>query len=296
MHPNTPKVNLQSSNIFALSTLTAWQIIRLILQQNNRKNSAIIWLVMLTPKWSTCPGRKSPSCFDNILRCHLCNLQLHLHKVGHILWQTFNLKCWSIRKCFAHNLQSNSSPKRFAQSGSMFTSCFSTIGILLDNLQTCFHWMLSQPGLQSIFITLEYPRTSRWINALLTPKWSAWLDKPLTSCLSNISQCHDSNLRSRLHKVTSTFWRTSHLMCWNIRRSSAHNLWSHLHRSGPCNLAKHSPHASKHSQCPSAIFKYAFTKCFHSLVKNQPHTMKHPKTFHRTWNHTSTEVAIWPGW
>jgi hypothetical protein len=36
---------------------------------------------------------------------------------------------------------------------------------------------------------LKHPKTFAQMNALLTPKWSAWRDKLLTSCLSDISQC-----------------------------------------------------------------------------------------------------------
>lgn len=85
-------------------------------------------------------------------------------------------------------------------------------------------------------------------------------------------------------------------MCWNIRRCSSHNLQPCLHRSGPHDLARSLPHASKHSQCPSAILEHAVTKCSYSLACNQPHMTKHPKILRRTWNPVSTEAGTGPGW
>jgi hypothetical protein len=62
-------------------------------------------------------------------------------------------------------------------------------------------------------------------------------------------------------------------------KTFAHNLQSCLHRSGPHNLAKNSPHASKYSRCSFTIFKHVHTKCSHNLASNLPHKLKYPKTF-----------------
>lgn len=83
---NTLKADPQSSNMFALNTVTVWRTICLEPHQNTRKHFFAVRLAMLTPKWSTCPGRKSTSCFDNVLRHYRCNLQLLLHQVGRIFW------------------------------------------------------------------------------------------------------------------------------------------------------------------------------------------------------------------
>jgi hypothetical protein len=61
------------------------------------------------------------------------------------------------------------------------------------------------------------------------------------------------NLRRLFHKATITNWRMLNLMCWVIRGQPSHNLQSCLHRSGPHNLVKQSPHATEHLWLSSAI-------------------------------------------
>jgi hypothetical protein len=137
---NTLKVDPQSSNMFTLNTATAWQIIFLKLHWNTRRHLAATRLAMLTPKWSTCPGRKSTSCFDTVLRHYFNNLQLLLHKAGRIFWQTYHLMYWDIRGCLSYTLRLSLLPKQLTQSGRTFTSCFSTSWILLPQSSN----MLSQ--------------------------------------------------------------------------------------------------------------------------------------------------------
>jgi hypothetical protein len=82
MLPNSPDVLPQSSNMLSQSTVTAWQRIYLLLLCNTRRYYSTFGLVMLTPKWSTFPGGKSPSCFESVLRHPRHNLQLLLYKAA----------------------------------------------------------------------------------------------------------------------------------------------------------------------------------------------------------------------
>jgi hypothetical protein len=97
--------------------------------------------------------------------------------------------------------------------------------------------------------------------------------------LENILRHYLSNQRLRLHQAICIFWRKSNLICWNIRRCLSHNLWSCLHRSGPLDLERYSPHTLKYHESLSTIFKYVCTKCCHNLANNLPHISEHPKTF-----------------
>jgi hypothetical protein len=73
------------------------------------------------------------------------------------------------------------------------------------------------------------------MNALLTPKWSAWRDKLLTSYLSDISQCHIA-----IFDYVSTKWAA------HPGEHSPHVLW-HPKMSGPQSTTVFTPKWSTQS-------------------------------------------------
>jgi hypothetical protein len=98
-------------------------------------------------------------------------------------------------------------PKWSTQSGKNLTSCFKLFEVLIHNLQTCLYTVFSQPGEQSTSYSEISEKIPLQSSTILAPKWSAWSGFEFTSCRIDISRCHISNLRSRLHNVGHTFWR-----------------------------------------------------------------------------------------
>ena len=66
-------------------------------------------------------------------------------------------------------------------------------------------------------------------------------------------------------------------MCWDIRRCLAHNLWECLHRSGPHNLAKQSPHAAISLNTSLAFLEHANTTWFTTWWTIYLHTSQSPR-------------------
>lgn len=58
-----------------------------------------------------------------------------------------------------------------------------------------------------------------------TPKWSAQLYQKYSPMLTSTNKCSNDNQKLRFHKNGHITWRITNLMCWSIRKCSAHTLW-----------------------------------------------------------------------
>jgi hypothetical protein len=68
----------------------------------------------------------------------------------------------------------------------MYWDILNTLATIFKHAFTkCFH-----NRAHNLSSSVKHPKTFSQMNALLTPKWSAWRDKLLTSCFSDISRCH----------------------------------------------------------------------------------------------------------
>jgi hypothetical protein len=257
MFQNTTNSLHQSSNILTLSVFTTWRTIYLI-NWNIRKHPNLIFNHVYTEVVHMAWLRA-----HLMLQCHLAmpsqqSLAAIAQSGSHILAK-IPPHVLKHPKMFVPQSLIMFTPKWSTQLGKNFTSCFKLFVVLIHNLQTCLHKVLSQPGEQSTSNIGTFENIPQSSSTILTPKWSTWSGFEFTSCFNVISRCHIGNLRLRLHNVGHTFWWKSSLMCWDIRKCLAHNLQSCLHRSVPHNLGKKSPHASKYPRFSSAIFKHAYT-------------------------------------
>jgi hypothetical protein len=123
-------------------------------------------------------------------------------------------------------------PRWSAQSGDFSTSC--QIRYHQGNLHSRLGEAFSRPGDQ-LFSCVGESEDLPLQSVSLTPKWSTWLEKSITSCVKSILRCHFGTLWPRSHNVSDMNWRYSSLMCWDIRK------------------------------CPFTIFNCAYTEAIHTI-------------------------------
>jgi len=185
------------------------------------------------------------------------------------------------------------SPKWPVLPGRNPTSCFKTHGIAFGTLQTCFS-SCSHGLAQSQIQNAEHPKIFHTMVTMSPPKWpTVVLLTYSPHAVLNISWCHNSNLRSRLHWVSNISGWISYLMWRRIRRCCCHNLWPFATPKCHISLAENPPHASKYPDNSSAMMNMPLLVQSRRMVRNQTLPLEFPKIFH--WQATR-HTPKWSAW